>query len=423
MRQSALHAVIVVALFTGTVPILPTQCHAATAQAVEKPAIVGTYTGDGLSMRVARNGDAYQGAITLDGAEMPYTATLSGSVLTGRFKAGDSEYDFTATVTGGSMTLTSGGQSYKLVRAGASPSPAAPPARTPTREPVTNSGTTAGWKVYAHPAGLQIKYPPAWSAIESESVLLLKPADAATAGGQASEIYLVTADSANGIKDASDPMVAAFVDQQITRLAPQLAKVGTTEGITGNATPGIVSTYEGQNGAVTTRAQVFTTIVKGYAVSLASFGDKAITSKRDATIRTIFSTIADAKEQLDSALIGRWWYWRYKSSPDGKFSSSKEYHAVFAQDGTFTMRLKGETSASVSGKDSGGNQTFVGGVNGQSSGDDHGKWSAGGGKLYLQYADGTTAAYEYVVASNGTRRQVNTRSIGATGKYDEWMGE
>jgi hypothetical protein len=74
----------------------------------------------------------------------------------------------------------------------------------------------------------------------------------------------------------------------------------------------------------------------------------------------------------------------------------------------------------VSGKDSLGNQTFVGGVAGQSENGDRGTWTAGNGKVYVQWQDGSTGEWSYRVGGLPGNRRLFLQDANQS-KPDEWV--
>lgn len=91
--------------------------------------LAGTF-GDGrvvLTLR-AIGGGQYTGAIELDGARYPLVASGSPERVEGTFESGGSAFPFVATLTGDTVTLTSGGNAFTLRRqdGAAANAPAAP---------------------------------------------------------------------------------------------------------------------------------------------------------------------------------------------------------------------------------------------------------------------------------------------------------
>ncbi|MEK9137531.1 MAG: hypothetical protein AAB393_10445, partial [Bacteroidota bacterium] len=94
--------------------------------------------------------------------------------------------------------------------------------------------------------------------------------------------------------------------------------------------------------------------------------------------------------EKDPRLIGTWRYESYYSSSSsgyssGNFSSTSIRYMVFQPDGTFRSgsRLFASTDAVTAdtGEDPG----------------EHGRWSAGDGKLYLMWDDGSYAEHGYYI--------------------------
>jgi hypothetical protein len=93
----------------------------------------GTFKGDGLTVELAPAGGAgggLTGTITLGDRKFPASAAPADGKLAGRFESEGTEHEFTAAADGNTLTLTTGGATYRLKRAAANPL-AKPPAPNP----------------------------------------------------------------------------------------------------------------------------------------------------------------------------------------------------------------------------------------------------------------------------------------------------
>ncbi len=97
----------------------------APTQAMPVDPFLGIFEGDGLRFVVEGGADAYVGELDLGGEAYPFRATRDGSRLTGTFVAAAGEFAFAAELVGTTLTVESGGATYRTVRVGA---PAAAPA-------------------------------------------------------------------------------------------------------------------------------------------------------------------------------------------------------------------------------------------------------------------------------------------------------
>lgn len=79
---------------------------------------VGTFSDGNLVLQLQGGGGTYQGVAQLSGQSFAVTVSGSGAQLSGSFRAADGEYPLTLTQAGTGVTLTTGGSSYSLQRAG-----------------------------------------------------------------------------------------------------------------------------------------------------------------------------------------------------------------------------------------------------------------------------------------------------------------
>lgn len=99
---------------------------AADTPAVENPlarhakTLAGSFKGDELSIDVMGDADHYTGTITRGEKSFPFTAHAEGNKLAGSFQAAGASFDFTATLDGETLTLSSDGNTYTMKRAATS---------------------------------------------------------------------------------------------------------------------------------------------------------------------------------------------------------------------------------------------------------------------------------------------------------------
>jgi hypothetical protein len=388
----------------------------ATGEAVQRH----SFKGDAISIDLFTSGDAITGTVHFKGADYPLMGKRVGDTINGTFQSGASVFEFTCTLAAEQLTFRSGGGAYELKRVVTNPLDEGGSTRVGE---ASSSDPTRGWKTFKHPTGVMLKYPSDWTTQEQPGALQLIPPDPAKNEQGPAEAYLIAATSAEGIASASDPRVVQAVEGQIAQFAPFLKSTGKSESVRAVKTDGILQNFEGTNPfGRQIRAQVYTTILKGYAISMMAIGETSVLSRREAIARGVFTTISDTEVQIDPALVGKWHYWTYSSSSDGKLSSEHDYHLALLPDGSAILNHRGQTSGSVSVKDSGGNETANAGWAGDRTTGDKGKWSAGGGKIYLQWDDGSASAYEYSVSGGPGGRKVIARA-GQGAKAVEWMEE
>ena len=83
--------------------------------------LAGSYKGDELSLVIAGDPSHYTGSLTLQDKTYPVVAHSDGKSLAGTFESDGNNFDFTATLDGSTLTLSSGGNTYTLKKAAANP--------------------------------------------------------------------------------------------------------------------------------------------------------------------------------------------------------------------------------------------------------------------------------------------------------------
>jgi hypothetical protein len=168
------------------------------------------------------------------------------------------------------------------------------------------------------------------------------------------------------------------------------------------------------------RAHAFATILKGYGVALVALGEKDQINRREKTLRGIFASFAAGEGQKDPRLVGTWKYWHYSTSALGGFSTERTRFLRLGTDGTCLWSSQTESGGNVRGRDSGGNDTWTAGVAGMGGDSDRGTWSAGNGKLYIMWQNGSLSEWAYSISG-----QTGGRKLLLKGNHqlepDEWM--
>src|SRR5579863_10491779 len=104
----------------------------------------GTFKNEKFAITLTGNDNAYAGAITMGADQYPVKAIVKGEFLVGTFTAGADQFEFTATLDGATMSLTTGGKTKTLKRAVKNPladvehhdaAPATAPAAAPNNTP------------------------------------------------------------------------------------------------------------------------------------------------------------------------------------------------------------------------------------------------------------------------------------------------
>jgi hypothetical protein len=266
-----------------------------------------------------------------------------------------------------------------------------------------------------------MSYPPDWQLREHPQMLQIVPPDAASNADGPTEAYLVLAEAAEGVTSAEDPRVVQFLEAQLGQLMPFLRRVGETEKIRAGAAPGILATWEGDSPkGLRVRAHAFAAVLKGYGVALVGLGEKKQITAREPTLRGIFASFAAGEGQKDPQLVGTWKYWHYSSSALGGYSTERTRFLALRADGTCAWSSRTDTSASLRGSDSLGSETWTAGMAGTGGDSDRGTWSAGGGKLYIMWQNGSLSEWTYNVSGQPGGRRLLLKG-GDQAKPDEWM--
>ena len=277
------------------------------------------------------------------------------------------------------------------------------------------------WKIHQHATGLSVRYPSDWQLRELGTALQLLPPDVVSNAAGPTEVYFVLGQGAQGIVSPDDPRVVQYFNQQIAQIAPFLVPSSEPEHLRPGAAPGIRLAWAGTNPmGMAVRANLFVTILKGYAVGVLALGDKSRVSGRDATVREIFYSLAAGAGQKDPVVVGAWRFWSYKGSSDGRFGTTTDRRFVLQPDGSCAWTSSGESSGTFKGTNSLGENTWTGGVAGQSGGGvDRGQWSAANGELYVLWSNGNSSKWNYQVTGVPGNRRLLLK--GAQGQPNEWV--
>jgi hypothetical protein len=85
-------------------------------------AFIGTFNNDDLSITLKAAGNGYEGTITKGSDKFPVRAISNDTNLQGTFNAGGTDYQFNGTLKDNHLTLSTGGKTYELTKAGAASS-------------------------------------------------------------------------------------------------------------------------------------------------------------------------------------------------------------------------------------------------------------------------------------------------------------
>lgn len=273
----------------------------------------------------------------------------------------------------------------------ASSTPAAPasPTPTPTPEPPkapaaqgiagSSCDPPAGWTAYQHPAGFALRYPPGWKLQAKDEALVLLPGDAARdAQGRPNELYLLTAQPAEGVSRVDQPEVVTFVDRlaQAEFGAQRRGELAATKGRGGTLG---VARYTRQSSEA--ELDIYVRLTQGQGVLLAALGARAQLDARALTLLRIAASVGYAPPPRDQRLVGRWRWTKVRVS------------------GGFTMTSEELLDLEASGACRRKTQSAGGGGSGSLSSERPwraGSWSTKGKTLRLTWSDGSWEEWPYI---------------------------
>lgn len=100
--------------------------------------LVGTFVGDGLQVIVTGGGGTYQGELVLGAQRYAFQASGGNGRLDGAFSSGGQSFAFSAALSGDTLTVQSGGATYRTVRTADGSRPAPGPSPSPTPSPAND---------------------------------------------------------------------------------------------------------------------------------------------------------------------------------------------------------------------------------------------------------------------------------------------
>lgn len=285
---------------------------------------------------------------------------------------------------------------------GASPPARADPVNSPQPQPVGSlapepsavdpSSPSSGWKTYSHPIGLRFSYPPGWQAQETDTGVLLSPPDPATRDGEGQEAYVVGGTPAEGIVQADDPRVLAFVEGELQQMLPFVRRVGGGTPLSGARHLTVAFSYQGTAPTgVAIRANVYAAIIDGLGMILFAIGEEGAVARREAAIQEVVRTFDRGQIQSDPRLVGTWRYTGHSFSGAG--GSTSERTLTFHADGSCSDSSM--LMAGMEHRTQGGDAFARTQANSGNAGRGPGRWSAGKGRLIVVWPGGSEdCAYE-----------------------------
>jgi hypothetical protein len=345
----------------------------------KEPDFARKFEGDGVSLSLAKVGDrTYEGKLRHGGKEYPVKATREGSKLSGTFASGDQSFSFAATLSGDTLTLTSGGKTYRLegeASRAANPlgaGPAANPlgakpggAAAKKGAPVPLEGVDKGAASrFEHPRGyFSFEMPKGWKVWrQTEDGLLLNPG--LTEKDSLDAIIVVSYGQLDA-EDRNQPIADLLtryepeLEQELAGQGIRLGKAaGEVEKVAIGDVPGAVRSWAGSTAAGQALTVWFGGLVKReYYLSVSAVIVKGKEDRFLPKVKRIFLTMKPRPPQrnlkAEEALVGK----RFTKSSGG---SGGSFHT------TYTFRAGGQVekemlmSGMVGLSDVGGDSTEAG---------------------------------------------------------------
>jgi len=381
-------------------------------------AVSGTYKNQDMTVEIqAAASGFYQGRISFSGNVFPFTAKGNQAAgLSGTFRSGGDNYEFTASFANGAMELSTGGATHTLPKEGlpaAKPNPLAGsrgptnPLAGPGRNGVPSiPGGLNDWKVLSHPVGIDVRYPPTWTVNRLEGAFFqMIPPNPGSENQQPTETYFLGGAQAGAITRPDDPQLLQLLGSQVLQLAPFLVQAGGVEQVRAGDQPGASVAWEGQNQlGKSIGARMYVTIIKGFAVCLLEIGYKDRIAARDPEFRQIFASLGGRQASQDPMVAGSWFLRETRSggashAMQNTSSASENRAQLILQPGGLARRSETyQFMGNSQIKNSGGEHTSTVYIDsGPQTTVKNGRWVAGDGRLVLLWDDESGDEYNYQV--------------------------
>lgn len=258
-----------------------------------------------------------------------------------------------------------------------------------------------GESMYRHQSGIEFTHPSQWTVRAEGERVIVTPADAARdAAGQPLEVCWFAGEDAEGIASAQDPRVAEYLEGQLRQWQPALKRLPAGRTLATGLGEATVIGFEVPNLGL--RMEAYAVVRDGAAVVMLHAARADLFEKRQAAMSRIFASLRQgpAPPPAANGIVGVWRRSQYiRTSPGGSsgtISSTTYFFFEFAADGSFRFVERDRIS---------GNTADLGVILGRDSGAQvrTGRWSAEGGMMKLEWADGTIESYPYAVSATTLR--------------------
>jgi hypothetical protein len=259
----------------------------------------GVFSDGALTVRLERDGAAYEGVIEFSGQRFPAAARRQGEQLIGSFRSEGASFDFVAVREGAILRFETGGTAYHLSPQGMSTRPTNPLARseTPAVPPSASGRSVAERPRYVNAAGgYSIALPAGWQPRDDDSgdLALVPPGGSLNVGGENSEVYLVI--SIPDTASPSQPDVKAQLQQAF--IHPQSLAAATYS----SRTSGEVVIHEWQFAHPETgqvlRLHAYLTGVQGRVFAVMGIALPSVLRTRDQALLQMATSLRAASGQV-----------------------------------------------------------------------------------------------------------------------------
>ncbi len=264
-------------------------------------------------------------------------------------------------------------------------------------------------KPYRHPIGLQFLHPVDWQVQEQGEALQLIPPNPGSDSRGPTEIYMITGERTEkaGIRDADDPRVGQFLDEQVKQLSPTLLRSGAPTPMATSTGKGVVyqwsaKTPEGKE----IQARAFVNVLNGYGVILLAIAHRERLAAREPVLEQMFVSFGMGASRIEPALVGRWalvsnyaltnWSVNETAWSRARMASETKSVLTLQQDGTWTRVDDREMLAGAGGV----------WLEDKSRDTSRGRWYAGNGFLYRIWENDSWNTYKYAIQATPEGRQL-----------------
>jgi hypothetical protein len=271
----------------------------------------GQWSGDGLSLELEKDGDAYEGRATAQGMTFEIQAVEESGTLTGTFGNEDGEWPFNGTLSDGKLLFQTADTTYRLVKAtregeGGPKNPLAGGSDRAEPKPSSNGNAAlSGGTAFRHPIGLSLRHPQNWKLTDTGDGVTMTPPNPASNEMGPTEAYLLTAKPDTDKIDPAGNAIRTTIEQELQQVFPFVKLAEKTKSRTVNGRTVARVTCQGKN-PDGKEIVVHSWILTGnnFVFYLIALGESQEVAKRFDVLEQIVGTLTVEKMQRDPNLVG-----------------------------------------------------------------------------------------------------------------------